>query len=133
VAPVDRTMRKSRRFTMCLPGTIKAACEHKVDSGFAHGADRMGKKERRRKWTGCLDEMYWGRGYEMQKWENENWSLIGRTANLTVAGRGVVGGEWDKMSDQKMQEKKVHRKDVSEEQLKVMRCIGHETLKCKSD
>jgi hypothetical protein len=53
-------------------------------------------------------------------------------ADISAAGRVVVGGESDKMLDQKMQEKKVYRKDVSDEQLKVVKCIGHETLKCKS-
>jgi len=69
----------------------------------------------------------------MQKWENENSMLIGRTGKLAVAGRGVAGGEWDKMLDQKMQEKKAHRKDVTEEQLKVVRYIGHEDIRCESD
>ena len=36
------------------------------------------------------------------------------------------------MLDQKMQKKMEHRKSVTEEQLKVVKCIGHETLKCKS-
>jgi hypothetical protein len=45
VLPVDRTKRKSEEFGMCLPGTIKAACERGVDGHHSHGADRMGRKE----------------------------------------------------------------------------------------
>jgi hypothetical protein len=37
------------------------------------------------------------------------------------------------MLDEKMQEKKMHGKDISEEQLKVVRCIGHGDIRCKSD
>jgi hypothetical protein len=45
VLPLDRAMKKSRRFVMCLPGTMKAACGGGVEIGFAHGANRMGRKE----------------------------------------------------------------------------------------
>ena len=68
-------------------------------------------------------------GNEMQKWENANRSLIGRTGNLAATGRGVVGDEDGKVLDEKMQKKKVHMKDVTEQQLKVVRCIEHGALK----
>jgi hypothetical protein len=45
VLPLNRTMRKSGRFTMCLPGTIKGACEREVVTGSDSGADRLWKKE----------------------------------------------------------------------------------------
>jgi hypothetical protein len=52
---------------------------------------------------------------KMRKWENENRSLIGRMGNISVTGRGVVESESDKVLDQKMQENKVHGKDVAHE------------------
>jgi hypothetical protein len=56
----------------------------------------------------------------MQKWENENSMLIGRSANLAVAGRGVVGGESGKMLDQKMQKEMAHMKSVTDERWRVV-------------
>jgi hypothetical protein len=38
---------------------------------------------------------------------------IYRKADISASGRGVVGGESDKMLDEKMQEKKVHMKSVA--------------------
>jgi hypothetical protein len=127
-------MRKSRRFGMHEGGGTKGACGREVDCFVDSGADRLWMKERQRKWTGCLDEMSWRHGYGMQKWENEDLILIGRTANLTATRWGVVGCESDKMLAQKMQEKKKHGKDISEEQLKVVVYSGPAgTCDAKSD
>jgi hypothetical protein len=56
---------------------------------------------------------------------------IHRKADISVAGRGVAEDESSKMLDQKMQKKKVHWKDVSEEELKVVVYSGHGDIECE--
>jgi hypothetical protein len=67
----------------------------------------------------------------MQKWQKENWSLIGRSAKLTTTGRAVVEDESGKMTDQKMQEKTAKMIDITGRRLEVVRCIGYETFNAK--
>jgi hypothetical protein len=45
VLPVDRTMKKSRRFTMYVDGGIKGACEREVVTGSDRETDRLWMKE----------------------------------------------------------------------------------------
>ena len=43
--PLDRAIKKSGRFTMCVGGGTKAACRGGIDDGSDSGADRLWKKE----------------------------------------------------------------------------------------